>query len=494
VCGPWYAASGYLAAKKAWAIAPLFEHEGRPMGSLVTVEAAFVASSARDPEAAREVARFLAGEEGQAARYRDLALPPVDARAYGPDAKLPPSKSPLAAELARVERASLEAGLVTPSSERMGAVWRPAEDVLRASLAGRSVPEAIDAATYTLSRVGGARVEGRDARPFGILLAVAIGAGVMLVARQVRRDAEGPEAARARQTGAWGSAALPYLAPGVSAAAVLVLAPVVAGVVMSLFEYDAGRFVFVGLDNFRELLFPPLARAFVARSFYFALAVTLLWTLLNVVLHVVLGVGAALLLRPAWVRFRTPLRLLLVLPWAIPNYITALMWKGMFHAQVGAINALLAPFGFSGFSWFDRFGTAFFANLVTNTWLGFPFMMVVTLGALSAIPKELEEAATLDGASRWQRLTRIVLPQIRPALLPSVILGSVWTFNMFNVVYLVSAGEPGSETDILISEAYRWAFERGQRYGFAAAYSVLIFGFLLVYSRLTSKLTAEEAR
>jgi arabinogalactan oligomer/maltooligosaccharide transport system permease protein len=181
------------------------------------------------------------------------------------------------------------------------------------------------------------------------------------------------------------------------------------------------------------------------------------------------------------------------LPWAIPNYITALVWKGMFHAQVGAINALLAPFGFEGFQWFDRFGTAFFANLVTNTWLGFPFMMVVTLGALSAIPKELEEAALLDGATRWQRLSRIVLPQIRPALLPSVILGSVWTFNMFNVVYLVSGGEPGSQTDILVSEAYRWAFERGQRYGFAAAYSVLIFGFLLVYSRVTSKLSAEES-
>jgi arabinogalactan oligomer/maltooligosaccharide transport system permease protein len=131
--------------------------------------------------------------------------------------------------------------------------------------------------------------------------------------------------------------------------------------------------------------------------------------------------------------------------------------------------------------------------VVTNTWLGFPFMMVVTLGALSSIPSELEEAATLDGASRWQRFTAIVLPHIKPALLPSVLLGSVWTFNMFNVVYLVSGGEPGSQTDILVSEAYRWAFERGERYGYAAAYSVLIFLFLLFYGRLTRRLEAKEA-
>ncbi len=119
-------------------------------------------------------------------------------------------------------------------------------------------------------------------------------------------------------------------------------------------------------------------------------------------------------------------------------------------------------------------------------------MMVVTLGALTSLPKEIEEAATLDGASRWQRLVHIVLPHVRPALVPAIVLGSVWTFNMFNVVYLVSGGEPGSQTDILVSEAYRWAFERGQRYGYAAAYSVLIFFFLVLYSRLTKRVTSEE--
>lgn len=492
VCGPWYTPAGKIAASKSWDVGPLFSVEGKPTGSFVTVEAAFLASSARHPEEALEVARYLAGPAGQADRYRKLGLPPVERAAYAELARLGEPVSERAAALAEFQRRALESGLVTPSSVRMAAVWRPAEDVLRTSLAGRDLPEAIDAARYTLAKVEAEREAPASAPVYGALLVALLGVLTILLVRHVRMAGVSPEASRARQMGSWGMAALPYMLPGALATVALVLAPVTVAAGMSLFEFEQGRFVFVGLSNFRDVLLPPLERAFEARSFYFALGVTVLWTVLNVLAHVTIGLSLAMMLRPAWVKLRTPFRLLLILPWAIPNYITALMWKGMFHAQVGAINALLEPFGFAGYAWFDRFSTAFFANLVTNTWLGFPFMMVVTLGALSSIPKELEEAATLDGASRWLRFKHVVLPHVRPALLPSIVLGSVWTFNMFNVVYLVSAGEPGSQTDILVSEAYRWAFERGQRYGYAASYSVLIFLFLLGYTRVTRRLTEEK--
>jgi arabinogalactan oligomer/maltooligosaccharide transport system permease protein len=493
VCGPWYTPAGDIAKKAAWDVAPLPTVRGRKTGSFVTVEAAFVSSSSTRPAEADQLVRFLAGSQAQRARFERLSLPPVERAAYEAGGGLEGLGSPLASKLAAAERASLEHGLVTPSSVRMGAVWRPADDVLKASVAGRDVEAALEDGRYTLDRVQTSVPTGASPRVAGILLAALLLLGMVLIVRQVQADVRSPEAGRARLIGSWGKAALGYLAPGVLATIVLVFTPAIAAAGMSLFEYDGGRFVFVGLDNFRSILLPPADRVFEARSFYFALAVTVVWTLLNVVLHVTIGVALALLIRPAWVRFRTGFRLLLVLPWAIPNYITALMWKGMFNAQVGAINALLAPFGFEGYAWFDKFHTAFFANLVTNTWLGFPFMMVVTLGALTSLPKEIEEASILDGASRWQRLTSIVLPHIRPALLPSVILGSVWTFNMFNVVYLVSGGEPGSQTDILVSEAYRWAFERGQRYGYAAAYSVLIFAFLVFYGRLTRRAAKEES-
>jgi len=370
----------------------------------------------------------------------------------------------------------------------MAAIWAPATDLLAASLAGRDFDQAVGDVRYMLGRIDEPKPPPADARPYGVVLVVLLSLGTYFLVMQVRRGIRGQEAMRARLTGFHARAALPYLLPGLLAVAVLVFAPLIVGAGISLYTHEHGSFTFSGLENFRRILFPPFERAFQSRSFYFALGVTVLWTLTNVVLHVTLGVLLALLLRPSWNRLRTMYRLLLILPWAIPNYITALMWKGMFNAQVGAVNVLLSPFGFEGYNWFDKFLPSFTANLVTNTWLGFPFMMVVTLGALQSIPGELEEAATLDGASRWQRFRLVIFPHVSPALLPAVILGSVWTFNMFNIIYLVSSGEPNSQTDILISEAYRWAFERGQQYGYAAAYSVLIFFFLLFYSRTTERL------
>jgi arabinogalactan oligomer/maltooligosaccharide transport system permease protein len=193
-------------------------------------------------------------------------------------------------------------------------------------------------------------------------------------------------------------------------------------------------------------------------------------------------------------RLRGLYRVLLIVPWAVPSYVTALAWRGMFHRQFGAITGVIeslnAAFGLDlePIAWFARFSTAFTANLATNVWLGFPFMMVVTLGALAAVPKDVIEAAEVDGATRWQRLTRITLPMIAPTMIPAVVLGTIWTFNMFNVVFLVSGGDPDGTTDILVSEAYRWAFTRDAQYGYAAAYAVLIFLLLLATSRISDRL------
>ncbi len=185
---------------------------------------------------------------------------------------------------------------------------------------------------------------------------------------------------------------------------------------------------------------------------------------------------------------RAVYRVLLIVPWAVPSYVTALAWKGMFHRQFGAVNAILTSLGLTPLSWFSKFSTAFAANVATNVWLGFPFMMVVVMGALTSISKDVLEAAEVDGATRWQTFRLVTLPLLRPTLLPSVVLGSVWTFNMFNVVYLVSGGEPDGTTDILVSEAYRWAFARNAQLGYAAAYAVIIFGLLVLMSRVLGRI------
>jgi ABC-type sugar transport system permease subunit len=286
--------------------------------------------------------------------------------------------------------------------------------------------------------------------------------------------------------------ALGFLAPTVIAMAVLVAVPFVIGLVIGFYDHHHGTWSFVGFDNFAEILSGGGHALSDPLNFWFVLGVTVLWTFCNVVLHVLIGVGLALLLSRHWVRGKGWWRMLLIIPWAIPNYITALIWKGMFAPSYGAINSLLEALGLDGVSWVSSWATAFSANVITNTWLGFPFMMVVAIGIIQSIPRDLYEAAEVDGASGWQRFVHITLPHLRPAMAPAIALGSIWTFNNFNVVFLVSAGEPGGSTNILVTDAYRWAFERGERYGMAAAYATIIFLILLLWTVFGARAVRKE--
>lgn len=296
--------------------------------------------------------------------------------------------------------------------------------------------------------------------------------------------------ARAAHAASEHRVAYTYLLPAAIGMAVLVLVPLVVGTAIGFFDHSRGEWHYVGLANFAAILSGDGRALTDPLNFWFTLAVTIAWTSVNVAMHVTIGVVLALALRERWMRWRGLFRVLLILPWAVPNYITALIWRGMFQRQYGAVNHLLDAVGLDKIAWFSQFATAFTANVTTNTWLGFPFMMVVALGALESIPRDLYEASAVDGANAWQRFWHITLPNLRPALLPAVVLGSIWTFNMFNVIYLVSGGKPAGATDILVTQAYRWAFERGQRYGMAAAYATIIFLILVVWTLLANRLAA----
>ena len=286
-----------------------------------------------------------------------------------------------------------------------------------------------------------------------------------------------------------------WVGPGLLVIAILVFVPFIVSLGLSFFSHRAGVWEFVGFGNFLSILNAQSFGVLEPLSFYYALLITVAWTGLNIVLHVGVGVGLAVLLNQKGLKLRAFYRVLLIIPWAVPNYITALIWKGMFDRQFGAINAMLEGLGFESIAWFSSFGTAFFANICTNAWLGFPFILVVTLGALQAIPGDLYDAAEVDGAGVFQQFRLITLPLLKPALVPAVLLGIVWTFNQFNIVYLVSSGEPDNSTDILISEVYRWAFGRREQYGYAAAYAGLIFVLLLGWSIWSARLArrVEEA-
>lgn len=217
-------------------------------------------------------------------------------------------------------------------------------------------------------------------------------------------------------------------------------------------------------------------------GFYAIFLKTVIWTVTNVFFHVVIGVFLALLLNQK-LKGKSVYRTLLILPWAIPQYIVALTWRGMFNYEYGSINIVLTKYlSLPAVEWLKSPTEAFIACILTNVWLGFPFMMVVALGALQSIPQELYEAADIDGASWYQKLKNITIPLIRPVMIPAITLGIVWTFNNLNIVWLVSnGGEPSDQTHILVSFVYKAAFNL-YRYGYAAALSIVLFIILLIFS------------
>jgi len=292
-----------------------------------------------------------------------------------------------------------------------------------------------------------------------------------------------------------------YVAPAMIGMLVLVFFPFFYGIALSftdttLFNENLPfRERWIGLGNFASILgdFNIVTRSAEGtvvnyQNFYWTLMVTVVWTITNVSVGVSFGFMLALALNTEGFRGKTIYRVLLILPWAIPNYITALTWRGMFHPQFGVINQVLQMFGFEPVRWFDGVVSSFMTGLVTNGWLSFPFMMVVILGALQSIPRDMYEAAEVEGASKWQQLRRITLPLLRPTLVPAVVLSVVWTFNMFNIIFLVSGGEPGGANEILVTKAYKIAFEQYQ-YAYAAAYSTVIFIILLVYGYFQTRVT-----
>ncbi|GEN10989.1 carbohydrate ABC transporter substrate-binding protein, CUT1 family /carbohydrate ABC transporter membrane protein 1, CUT1 family [Myxococcus fulvus] len=480
ISGPWFA--GEIAPSVSYRVValPTVSETGTPLRPFLGVEAAFVSARTEQAPRAHQLARFLSLGEASRVRTTVGRQIPADVQAY----QLQAVKHDTL--ISSFREAAVNATPM-PNTLEMARVWEPMKLTLRAVLQGGAQPE--DAGALADRRYRALhRERPPEANPvpwLGLAGVMALGGTAWVL----RRPAPGmtfrqryPDVARAAR----------YVAPAAVGLLVLVFIPFSVGLGLSLFHHDAGQYTFVGLANFVDILASRGYSITEPLSFYFTLVVTLLWAAVNVVLHVSIGLGLALLLKDPLLKLRGVYRVLLIIPWAVPNYITALMWKGMFHQQFGAINGLLVALGLEPVSWFTRFSTAFAANVATNTWLGFPFMMVVALGALQSIPPELYEAAEVDGASRWTQFRHITLPLLKPAMLPAVILGSVWTFNMFNIIYLVSGGEPGGATDILVSEAFRWAFQRNEQYGFAAAYSVLIFVVLLGWSVFTKRMMRTE--
>lgn len=316
-----------------------------------------------------------------------------------------------------------------------------------------------------------------------------------------------------------------FILPSALLMAFVTLYPQIFQVYMSFTNFDNRHFNpenspdFVGLENFSQIFSGiPISNY----DFFRILAFNLIWTFVNIAFHVSIGVAVAMLLNAKGLLFRRFYRALFVLGWAIPQFIGALVWRNAFDDDFGAINLLAAeineklgtsiststewlvseraPINIPGLAWpldiFEILPWAFYAILISNIWFGWPFMMVVATGALQSIPNELYEAADVDGASKWKQFWSITVPLIRPAMVPAIMLGTIWTFNAFNVIFFITGGGPSRKTEILVTQSYNLITETSLagRYGIAAAFSLVVFFILLIITLINNAITrATEA-
>jgi arabinogalactan oligomer/maltooligosaccharide transport system permease protein len=272
------------------------------------------------------------------------------------------------------------------------------------------------------------------------------------------------------------------LAPAAIGLALLVIYPVLFELRLAFSNMSLRRFKEfdvgweLGLANLQRLFTEPVLQQ---QTFFPVFGRTIVWTAVNVFLHVAGGMALALLLnRP--MRGKGLYRTFLVLPWAVPQIIAVLAWRGEFHSQYGFVNILLTGLGLEPVQWLTDPTWNFVGMILVNVWLGIPFMMVILLGGLQSIAGEYYEAAEIDGASGYQQFRNITLPLLRPVMTPAIVLGTIWTFNNFNVPFLINQNELET-SDILVTALFRAAFEYN-RYGFAAMFAFVIFLILLVFS------------
>ncbi|MDX8346815.1 maltose ABC transporter permease MalF [Cognatiyoonia sp. IB215446] len=245
-------------------------------------------------------------------------------------------------------------------------------------------------------------------------------------------------------------------------------------------QVPPGWRVGVGLANFERVFQSEGIRGPMVSIFIW----TFVFAALSVVLTFAVGLTLAVILQWPHLRFKAIYRILLILPYAVPAFISILVFKGLFNQNFGEINLILeALFGIRP-NWFTDGNLARAMVLIVNTWLGYPYMMLLAMGFLQAVPEDHKKAAALEGASAIRVFFTITLPQIIPPFLPLMIASFAFNFNNMVLIFLLTRGLPdipgtiipAGETDILASFTYRLAFDNaGQQFGLAGAITLLIF-------------------
>ena len=256
---------------------------------------------------------------------------------------------------------------------------------------------------------------------------------------------------------------------------------------MNLYHWNDYRII--GLDNYARALFK------FDSGFLEALLTTIIWTVLNMVIQLAAGFFIALGLNAKGLKLKRSYKTLLMVPWAMPAYISILLWRvGMFNTEFGILNKFLKLIGLGKVDFLASNGIAFMSCMVLNLWMALPFMISTIDGALQSVDGNLYESATLDGAGFWTKVCRITVPSIRPIVAPAAVMTTFITFKQFDIIYLLTQQKgymTGATLNTVITYAHQNAFV-SNNYGLSSAVSMLLFVVIILFSFLTNRSLREE--
>jgi multiple sugar transport system permease protein len=265
-----------------------------------------------------------------------------------------------------------------------------------------------------------------------------------------------------------------FLFPSLLLISVLIALPLGHAALTSLYRTRGLRWDFVGLDNY--------IRLFTRSEFWESLQVSLVFTSFCVFFHMFLGLGLALLLNNI-IRGRTIIRIGFLAPWIVAPSIGAVIWVWMLDPQFGIVNYILNSVGLidGAKAWLAEPKLALMAVIVVDVWRGTPFIMLLLLAGLQSIPKDQYEAARMDGATVWQELRFVTLPNLRYLLIVASTLDIVYTIRHFDTIAVMTGGGPTGATEVLPVLIYNTAFSENS-FGRASAAGILLLGIILIFS------------
>ena len=263
--------------------------------------------------------------------------------------------------------------------------------------------------------------------------------------------------------------------------------PIIRNIILSFQDVTAANLI-RGTKNF--VMFGNYAELFSDSVFRTSLKNTLVYTLMCLIVQFVIGFALALFFNKNFTVSK-PVRVILLIPWMIPITVTALIFKLLFATDIGVVNYLLRSMHLisANIEWLTTPGTAMFALICANVWIGIPFNMILISTGLTTIPQELYESASIDGASRIQSFFKITLPLLKPTIESVLILGFIYTFKVYDLVWVMTGGGPVNSTHMLSTYSYKLSFDMFQYSKGSAVANVLLVILMIVgvfYLRATS--------